>query len=212
MASSDRATGRTANAPAGAGGFTYLGVLTLVAVMGVFLGVAGQIWDTAQQRTRERELLYIGHQFRRAIGAYYNYAPAGQSAGSAAALQRLRAYPPQLEDLIKDPRRLQTTRYLRKMYTDPMTGKAEWGLIKGPGDRIMGVYSLSEKRPIKQAEFDTADVGFEGAANFTAWKFVYTPKKIQNTNVQPNLGPTNQGTPGVAPGISVPAPAPDAAK
>lgn len=202
MASCDRRPARGARPRND--GFTYIGVITLVAIIGILLAKTGEIWDTAQQREREVELLWIGHQFRKAIGAYYNYVPAGQTAGSAAALQRLRAYPPQLEDLLKDPRRLQTTHYLRKMYTDPMTGKAEWGLLKGPGDRIMGVYSLSEKKPIKQANFDTVDVGFEGSATYGGWKFVYTPKQAQNTTVQPNLGPVNQGTPGVAPGIVAP--------
>jgi len=208
MASFDRIGRPSWGARRTAGGFTYIGVLTVIAVMGIFLAAAGQIWETAQQRTREAELIFIGHQFRRAIAAYYNYTPAGQSARSAAALQRLRAYPPQLEDLIKDPRRLQTSRYLRKMFIDPMTGKAEWGLLKGPDDRIMGVYSLSEKRPIKQATFDPVDVGFEGAANYGGWKFAYTPKLQQNTSQQPTLGPVNQGTPGIAPGIVAPQPAP----
>ena len=48
-------------------GFAYLWVLLLVAFMGVGLMLGIDVYLTEMQREKERELLFIGHQFRAAI-------------------------------------------------------------------------------------------------------------------------------------------------
>src|ERR1700757_4232510 len=98
-------------------GFTYVGVLFLVALMGATLVAVAQVWHTQVKRDKEAELLFVGNQFRRAIALYYERAPGG-----------FRQYPKQLNDLLQDPRFPNIQRHLRKLYLDPMTGKAEWGL------------------------------------------------------------------------------------
>ena len=120
-------------------GFTYLAVLFAIAFMGLGLALTGEVWRTALTRDREVELLYAGNQYRRAIERYYVSGP--------------RQFPGTLEDLLKDPRKPGTERYLRKLYFDPLTGKSEWGLVKSPQGGIMGVYSLSEDPPKKVAGF-----------------------------------------------------------
>jgi type II secretory pathway pseudopilin PulG len=137
-------------------GFTYVGVLVLVVIMGVWLMFVGQVWHTMQKREKEEELLFVGDQFRRAIAAYY---------ASAA------GYPKRLEDLTKDPRYPAVRRYLRKVYADPVTGRAEWGLVKGPSDTIIGVHSLSEQEPVKKAGFALADQDFQGKKKYSEWVF-----------------------------------------
>jgi hypothetical protein len=58
-----------------------------------------------------------------------------------------------------------------------MTWKAEWGLVRTPdGNAILGVYSLSEEKPLKRALFEPADAAFEGALRYSEWKFVYKPQ------------------------------------
>jgi len=52
------------------GGFTYLGLLAIIAVMGVVMVGTGEVWHIAQKREKERELLFVGDQFRRAIRAH----------------------------------------------------------------------------------------------------------------------------------------------
>lgn len=146
-------------------GFTYLALLIAVAIIGVTLAEAGVVWHTAQQREKERELLFVGDQFRLAIGHYYN-------AGIGAARQ----FPQRLDDLLRDPRQPGVVRHLRKLYYDPLTGTTEWGLVKDPNDRIVGVYSTSEEQPIKQANFNAADRDFEGKEKYSQWAFVYKPK------------------------------------
>jgi type II secretory pathway pseudopilin PulG len=145
-------------------GFTYIGVLVLVALMGITLAAAGQVWHTLQQREKEQELLFIGHQFRLALNRYAHHTP-GQ-AGRA---------PLNLEGLLRDPRHPGIQRYLRKIYLDPMTGSAEWGLITGPGGEIYGVHSLSGGEPLKKSNFGLADKPFEGKTKYSDWVFMQAP-------------------------------------
>lgn len=146
------------------GGFTYLGLLFAIALLGATLALTGVVWHTVQQREKERELLFIGQQFRQAIAAYYNRSTAGT----------VKQFPKTLEELLKDPRQLTPQRYLRRIYRDPMTGQMEWGLVKTRDDRIMGIYSLSESEPIKQGNFREAEKDFEGKTKYSDWHFVYT--------------------------------------
>lgn len=145
-------------------GFTYLGLMIIIAVMGVFLAMAGEAWQVAVKREKERDLLFIGNQFRQALILYYERSPA----------QRLR-YPMSLEDLLKDPRTPGTQRYLRKIYPDPMTGSANWGLIKGQNGEIFGIHSLSEEEPVKKNNFAQVDKAFEGKTKYADWVFIHTP-------------------------------------
>jgi hypothetical protein len=67
-------------------------------------------------------------------------------------------------------------RHLRRIYADPMSGKAQWGIVEVPGGGgIMGVYSLSEEKPIKTGNFSTRQASFEDAENYTKWTFTYSP-------------------------------------
>jgi hypothetical protein len=56
-----------------------------------------------------------------------------------------------------------------------MTGKSEWGLVKGPDGGIGGVYSLSEDKPLKIAGFKLRDASLEGAQKYSDWKFSFSP-------------------------------------
>ncbi|HEY5897453.1 MAG TPA: type II secretion system protein [Burkholderiales bacterium] len=145
-------------------GFTYLALMIIIAVMGAGLAAIGEIYSHSAQREKERELLFIGHQFRDAIASYYNKSPGAK------------AYPKTLEDLIEDKRFPMPQHHLRKLYIDPMTGAAQWGLVEAPGGAgIMGVHSTSEARPIKTASFSAADLGFDEADQYTKWRFTYSP-------------------------------------
>jgi type II secretory pathway pseudopilin PulG len=163
-------------------GFTYLTVLFVVAFMGVGLAVTGEVWRTTVLRAREAELLWVGNQYRLAIERYYK----------RGALQ----YPRALDDLLKDPRDPGTQRYLRRRYADPVTRSEEWGLVKGPDGGIMGVYSRSGDKPFKSAGFAIANTGFEQAAAYSDWKFVYQPGVPGAT--QPVPPPANADLPDAA--------------
>lgn len=151
-----------AGAPRRLGGFTYLGVLFAVALASIGLATGGLLWHTAQKREKERELLFIGQQFRAAIGSYHEKTP-----GLA------KQFPKSLEELVLDRRYLTPQRHLRRIYRDPFTGEASWGLVKAPDGGIMGVYSLAPGTPLKTGNFDEEDKAFEGKASYAEWRFIY---------------------------------------
>lgn len=153
----------------GSGGFTYLGLLFIVAIMGLAMALAAQVWETTIRREKERELLFVGKQIRQAIGSYYAEMPDG-----------VKRYPQRLEDLLQDNRFPGVKRHLRKLYRDPVTGGAEWGLVQSGEGGIQGIYSVSPLTPLKKTGFDTADMGFESKLHYSEWRFVYVPSQSAN--------------------------------
>lgn len=146
------------------GGFTYIGILVAVALMGVALAAVGEVWHVAMKREKEQELLFIGNQFRQAITSYYEHSP-----------PQGKRYPASLEDMLKDQRKTATQRHLRKIYTDPVNGSTEWGLIKGPDGEIFGIYSLSDDEPHKKNDFEPLNRNFEGKMKYSDWVFMHSP-------------------------------------
>jgi len=154
-------------------GFTYLVAMFAVAVAGLLLAVASEVWSQSRQREKEKELLFVGGQFREAIALYYQRTPGA-----------VKRYPEKLEDLLEDKRYLSMQRYLRKIYPDPITSKAAWGLVAAPGGGIMGVYSLSGATPIKSDNFSPADEAFTGSKKYSEWRFQYIPSQASTTTPQ----------------------------
>ena len=149
-------------------GFTYLGVLLLVAIMGFGLAAFGELHSHAAQRQKEEELLFIGAQFRDAIASYYNKSPG------------TKAYPKNLDDLVEDKRFPVPQHHLRRIYRDPMTETLDWGVVETPDKTgIMGVHSRSEDAPIKTGNFEAAESSFEDAENYTKWTFIYSPAELK---------------------------------
>lgn len=141
-------------------GFTYLGALFLVALTGMALAAAGQFWSTANQRARERELLWVGNQYAQALRSYYRASPG------------VAQYPQALEDLLEDRRFPSAHRHLRRLYPDPITGSADWRLIRSFDGRIAGIHSRSQQGPLKQARFPAQWVEFERMGSYADWHFV----------------------------------------
>ena len=142
-------------------GFTYIGLLFAIAIIGITLATVGVVWSTQARRDREAELLFVGGQIRDAIGRY-------QASGGV--------YPHELVDLVQDNRMPVVRRYLRRLYPDPMTGSADWELIRNSDGGIMGVASSSQQQPIKVAGFPVADAAFEKADCYCNWKFIYVAR------------------------------------
>lgn len=118
----------------GEAGVLYLALLFSVVLIGIVTAVAVPLWRTVVQREKEAELLFRLGEFDKAIAAYQ------------ATHKRL---PQKLEDLLEDKTQLATRRYLRRIYPDPMTGKADWVLEyqvdrTGTPSGIKDVHSRSE--------------------------------------------------------------------
>jgi type II secretory pathway pseudopilin PulG len=163
-----------------AAGFTYIGLLVAIVIIGSALAAVGQVWSTESRREREAELLYRGDTIRAAIAAYM-YGGTGQ-------------YPMQLQDLVHDQRAPEVKRYLRRIYEDPMTGAADWTLIRGPDGGIMGVASSSNSTPLKVQGFGDLDQSFKDATCYCDWQFVYVPR-VRNGPRPPTAAPGTPSTP-----------------
>jgi type II secretory pathway pseudopilin PulG len=165
-------------------GFTYIGLLVAIVLIGSALAAVAEVWSVQARREREVELQYRGHAIRRAIGLYVALNPGGAA-----------RYPMDLEDLLQDDRWPQVRRYLRRLYEDPMTGKADWTLIRAPDGGIMGVASASEVEPIKRAGFSPEDAAFNDADCYCDWKFIYQPRRRFWAPAMPAVPTGNPATP-----------------
>ena len=160
-------------------GFTYIGLLIAVVIMGLLLTVVGRVWKTTEQRGREAQLLWVGQQYRLAIASYY-------ASG--------RGFPSALADLVQDGRFPVPKHHLRRLYPDPMTGKADWTPVLTPdGQAIMGIASSSNGVPIKRKGFDVSDEIFEDADCYCVWQFIYMPRR--RWGVTPEATPTGPTAP-----------------
>lgn len=145
-----------------AAGFTYLALMISVAIISIVAAAAGALGSIAQRRSAEEELLFVGAQFRTALKSYYEMTPAGSS-----------PYPISLQALLKDPRYPNAVRHLRKIYADPITGRADWLLLIAPGGEIIGVSSRSTRHPIKVAQFSEPFETFADKKSYADWVFYY---------------------------------------
>lgn len=91
-------------------GYMLLTVLVMVFLVLLALSVAAPKVAKEIQRDKEQEALQRGLQYRRAIQLYY---------------KKFGAYPTDIKQLEKT----NEIRFLRKRYTDPITGKDDWRLI-----------------------------------------------------------------------------------
>ena len=143
-------------------GFSYVGLLIFIAILSVFATASVSIGSVTQRRDAEDELLFVGTQFRFAFQQYYEATPSGQP-----------RYPTTLTDLIRDPRYPNVRRYLRRLYADPITGKADWVAVMRPEGGIMGVHSRSTAHPIKIGQFPDEFSTFENRTSYEEWIFFY---------------------------------------
>ena len=176
-------------------GFTYLGLLAAIVLMGLLLTVVARVWTLTEQRERETQLLFVGDAFRMAIAGYYAHG---------------HRYPATLENLLADDRSPVPMRYLRRLYLDPMTNSTNWQLVPAPQGGIKGVYSASMLAPIKRRNFADIDQGFTGQDCYCAWQFVYEPR-LRRWGAPGNPAPGNPAPGNPAPGNPAPGnPAPGA--
>lgn len=162
-------------------GFTYIGLLVAVVLMGLLLTLVARVWSTTEQREREIQLLYIGHAYRMAISSYFALG---------------HRYPTTLQDLLTDERFPVPKHHLRRLYADPMTGHADWSLILTPsGQGVMGVASSSQAKPVKLDGFELIDQAFKGADCYCSWQFIYYANRW-NRAVGTGAPTNSSGSPG----------------
>lgn len=123
-------------------GLIYVALLLALAAVGGLSAIGLKVAQSIQARQAEAELLAIGLEFRNALQSYAEATPNG-----------LPPSPETLDELLRDRRYPGIKRHLRRLYHDPMTGKAEWGVVRGVDRRIVGIHSLSAGKVFKRSGF-----------------------------------------------------------
>lgn len=143
-------------------GFAYMALLVVISAS--LLSLSAALPDKYQQAKREREaqLLFVGQQYSNAIRLYYENP-----------LVAVKRYPESLDQLLVDDRSPEPKHHLRQLYQDPITGSPDWGLVKNAEGEIMGVYSLSKGKPLRQNFAGQAEVIVVGGEEYNDIKFVY---------------------------------------
>ena len=144
----------------GQGGFTYLMVVALIALLGLALSVVGPRWADETQREREQELLKVGTLYAQAIKSYYEASP-----GS------LKQYPPDLQSLLLDSRFVGVRRHIRRLYADPLQPDRPWGLVRDKDGRVTGIYSQDQRAPLRQAPLSNEWLQLGAASQYSQWVF-----------------------------------------
>lgn len=173
-------------------GFTYMGALVLIVLMGSALAAVGQVWATVGKRERELQLIWVGTQYAQALQSYY------RSATGVA------QYPQSLDELLEDHRFPSIQRHIRRLYPDPMTNSSDWGLTTSIDGRITGVYSLSRETPLKTANFPAQWQEFESMTSYADWRFVAEKAFLESSSNRPAGAPGTPGAPPTnGPGVSL---------
>lgn len=89
-------------------GFTYVGVLFGIALIGLALEGAAQLASKQAERQRAAQADWVLRQYKAALLSYHKAAPGVE-----------RKMPPTLEDLLIDRRYLGVVRHLRRLYEVP---------------------------------------------------------------------------------------------
>ncbi|WP_312515759.1 type II secretion system protein [Massilia sp.] len=179
-------------------GFTYLGLVIFVAIVGLVGAATLKVGSLLQRAAAEEELLEIGAAFSAALDSYAAATPRGAT-----------PYPPSVKELLKDPRFPGVRRHLRKVFVDPLTGKAEWGIeyLGGGEVGIVAFHSLSDAQPLKIANFDSRFRGLDGKEKISQWRFTASERSLAPAA----LAPSQPGAPAATPPATTappPAPAP----
>ena len=185
-------------------GFTYLSLVILLAIIGLVGAAALKVDALMARAAAEEELLEIGAAFSAALDSYAAATPHGKP-----------TQPPTLQDLLKDTRFPTIRRHLRKIFVDPISGKAEWGITYA-GDKtgVIGIYSLAQAQPLKLANFDGRFQNFENKQHYAEWKFTANGQgaleRAADVAAKPPLTPPVTPLPGAPLPETIPPPAPAA--
>jgi type II secretory pathway pseudopilin PulG len=182
MTSGERSGKGACGRPSRERGMGYLLVLFSLAAIGIGLATTGQVWRTSAQREREAQLLFVGQQFRLALASYRDASAPGVPIAPAT-----------LAELIEDRRQPTPRTHLRRLWSDPMTGDAEWGLVR-VGGRIVAVHSRDQREPIRTA-FAARDADFVGAASYAQWVFMAAEARNTRLPIDPAVSPNAARSP-----------------
>lgn len=174
-------------------GFALMAALVTIAIAAAGSLAALRYSAAQQQREKEAWLLFVGNEYRVALE---RYAAAGQGTPAHG--------PRELEDLLVDRRGSTPLHHLRRLYPDPMTGRADWVLLRDASGGISALHSNSSQAPMRRTGFAAHEKDFERAKTYRGW--VFSPaadagKALgqnaldNNTDSDPESSPSQEGPP-----------------
>ena len=172
----------------------------LIMLMAILASAAATTWSFSSQRDKEVDLVFAGREYRAAIKRYV-----------AAHARERQPFPTDLKQLLGGQDRLVPVRYLRRLYLDPMTGSATWGLVRTPEGGITGVYSLSSRQPVRVTALHVDDdIDFANAKTYQDWVFgVDGSTAPSDRALPPGWDPAHDGAPPLRWDSAHPQPVPD---
>ena len=178
-------------------GVTYLALMFSIVLIGISASATARQWTVMVQREKEADLVAKGIEIQNALSLYSATMKIGR-------IMSTEVYPQSLAELTRAPKP-----YLRKVYTDPMSG-GDWEYMRAPTGGIMGVRSKSKDKPIKTGDFPLAVRHFEGRKSYHDWMFQHPNPSSMSMLMPPMMGmppggvPLQQGQPGAVPGAALP--------
>jgi len=142
-------------------GYTYIGLLILVAVTATLSAGLLRTGTVVQRHAAEEALLEAGSELGNALFSYARATPQGNN-----------PRPQRMEDLLHDPRFPKIiVRHLRRVPLDPMTGQARWGeLLSESAPGIDAFYSLSDLQT-QRTTFKPKCADFADKRYYNEWLF-----------------------------------------
>jgi len=141
-------------------GFSLLELIITLGIMAILVGAIVPITRQTIKREKEIELKRNLRDIRQAIDRYHYDCEQGVIDGIEVRELGAMCYPPKLDILVDGVKRKGTNnikRYLRRIPSDPFTGKPEWGQraveddptsTSWGGKNVYDVYSQSEETPL----------------------------------------------------------------
>jgi type II secretory pathway pseudopilin PulG len=151
-------------------GYVLLAVIFLTVILLVSLAVAAPKIAMSIQRDKELEAIHRGEQYKRALKLYY---------------QKFGSYPTSIDQLVETNQ----LRFLRKKYTDPFTGKADWKPI---------LFGQAHVRPLGFFGQPLMTAGGTGGSSM----YAVAASTTTDANGVPIASPNQSNTPGGLSGSS----------
>jgi type II secretory pathway pseudopilin PulG len=171
-------------------GFSLAALIFFATAVSILLGAAVPAYQMQARREREEELIFRGQEYTRAIQKYQ---------------RKFGIYPPSIDALVQT----NGLRFVRKLYTDPITGK-EFRLISINPDGSVSGSTLFTQRVNNVPLFGAGPQVFgqspppQNPQTGQNPQVGQNPQTGQNPQLRGNPIPSSSGNSSVAPGLNVP--------
>lgn len=145
-------------------GYILVVTMFMAFMVAVLMIALSRWWQAEARREKERELLWVGSQFRTALAGYAAATPVGSN-----------PRPMALTDLLRDDRGGTVRRHLRRLYVDPITASDAWGIVQAEDGTVLAVHSRSALHPLPADGSSPRFRRFEGTTRYSEWQFGVFP-------------------------------------